>query len=88
MARSEVVLASPSWPGKSAKRVFALDVPAIQVFVAGLSGRQRMMFVHDAPFAINFAQTHRQPEFERFRLAVGIDVDAPSCCRSEGDIRT
>jgi hypothetical protein len=23
---------SPSWPGKSAKRVFALDVPAIHVF--------------------------------------------------------
>jgi hypothetical protein len=23
----------PSWPGKSAKRVFALDVPAIQVFL-------------------------------------------------------
>ena len=40
-------------------------VPAIHVFVARLSGRQRMMFVHDAPFAINLAQTHRQPEFER-----------------------
>jgi hypothetical protein len=23
----------PSWPGKSAKRVFALDVPAIHVFL-------------------------------------------------------
>jgi hypothetical protein len=25
-------LKTPSWPGKSAKRVFALDVPAVQVF--------------------------------------------------------
>jgi hypothetical protein len=24
----------PSWPGKSAKRVFALDVPAIHVLIA------------------------------------------------------
>src|SRR6266446_1078331 len=47
-----------------------------------------MMFVHDAPFAIDFAQTHRQSEFERLALAASIDVDAPSYCRSEGDIRT
>ncbi len=47
-----------------------------------------MMFVHDAPFAINFAQTHRQPKFERLTLAVGVDVDPPAYCRSEGDIRT
>src|SRR5216684_1496543 len=63
-------------------------VPAIHVFVARLSGRQRMMFVHYAPFAIDFAQTHRQSEFERLALAASIDVDAPSYCRSEGDIRT
>jgi hypothetical protein len=24
----------PSWPGKSAKRVFTLDVPAIHVFLS------------------------------------------------------
>jgi hypothetical protein len=47
-----------------------------------------MMFMHDAPFAVNLAQTHRQPEFERLTLAASIDVDAPSYCRSEGDIGT
>jgi hypothetical protein len=28
------MLSQPSWPGKSAKRVFALDVPAIHVLAA------------------------------------------------------
>jgi len=36
-----------------------------------------MMFVHDAPPAINFAQTHRQSKFEGFTFAVRIDVDTP-----------
>jgi len=35
---------------------------------SSLSGGQRMMFVHDAPPAGNFAQTHGQPKFERFTL--------------------
>ena len=30
---SRETILSPSWPGKSAKRVFALDVPAIHVFL-------------------------------------------------------
>jgi hypothetical protein len=30
----------PSWPGRSAKRVFALDVPAIHVFLAALALRR------------------------------------------------
>jgi hypothetical protein len=47
-----------------------------------------MMFVHDAPPAINFAQTHRQSKFEGFTFAVRIDVDAPPYCGSEGDILT
>jgi hypothetical protein len=47
-----------------------------------------MMFVHDAPPAINFAQTHRQSKFEGFTFAVRIDVDAPPNCGSEGDILT
>jgi hypothetical protein len=46
------------------------------------------MFVHDAPPAINFAQTHRQSKFEGFTFAVRIDVDAPPNCGSEGDILT
>jgi hypothetical protein len=45
-----------------------------------------MMFVHDAPPAVNFAQTHRQPKFERFTIAVRINVDAPSYRRSERNI--
>ena len=47
-----------------------------------------MMFVHDAPPAINFAQTHRQSKSEGFTFAVRIDVDAPPYCGSEGDILT
>jgi hypothetical protein len=35
MAPRRVHLRFPSWPGKSAKRVFALDVPAIHVFAIG-----------------------------------------------------
>jgi hypothetical protein len=30
----------PSWPGRSAKRVFALDVPAIHVFLSSLGQRR------------------------------------------------
>ena len=44
-----------------------------------------MMFVHDAPPAVNFAQTHGQPKFERFAFAARIDVNAPPDCRSEGN---
>jgi hypothetical protein len=44
------------------------------------------MFVHDAPSAVNFAQTHSQPKFERFTLAARIDVNAPPYRRSEGNI--
>jgi hypothetical protein len=44
-----------------------------------------MMFVHNAPSAINFAQTHRQPKFESFAFAI-LDVDAPSYRRSERNI--
>jgi hypothetical protein len=45
-----------------------------------------MMFVHDAPPAVNFAKTHRQPKFKRFAFAVRGHVDAPSECRDEGNI--
>ena len=45
-----------------------------------------MMFVRDAPAAVNFAQTHGQPKFERFAFAARIDVNAPPYRRSEGNI--
>jgi hypothetical protein len=45
-----------------------------------------MMFVQDAPPAVNFAKTHRQPRFKRFAFAVRGHVDAPSQCRDEGNI--
>ena len=45
-----------------------------------------MMFVHDAPPAINFAQTHRQSKLEGFTFAVRIDVDATSNGRRESNI--
>src|ERR1700693_6056698 len=51
-----------------------------------LRSRQRMMFVHDAPPAVNFAQSHGQPKFERLTFAVRITVYAPPYCRSEGNI--
>jgi hypothetical protein len=51
-----------------------------------LRGRQRMMFVQDAPPAVNFAKTHRQPKCKGFAFAVRGDVDAPSQCRDEGNI--
>ena len=44
------------------------------------------MFVHDAPPAVNFGKTHRQPRFKRFAFAVRGHVDAPSQCRDEGNI--
>ena len=46
------------------------------------------MFVHDAPAAVDLAQTHRQSKSEGFTFAVRIDVDAPPNCGSEGDILT
>ena len=45
-----------------------------------------MMFMHDAPPVVNFAQTHGQPKFERFTFAACIDVNAPPNCCSEGNI--
>src|SRR5262249_971379 len=45
-----------------------------------------MMFMHDAPPAVNFTQTHGQPKFERFTFAAHIDVNAPPYCRSESNI--
>src|SRR5258708_14641326 len=51
-----------------------------------LSGRQRMMFVHDAPPAVNLAKTYGQPKFERFTSAAGANADAPSYCRGKSNI--
>src|SRR5664280_1643625 len=34
-SRRRAIVSDSSWPGKSAKRVFAPDVPAIHVFVRG-----------------------------------------------------
>ena len=33
--KNEFAAQDSSWPGRSAKRVFALDVPAIHVFLVG-----------------------------------------------------
>ena len=48
--------------------------------------RQRMMFVHDVPPSVKFAQTHRQSKFEGLTFAVHINVDAPPYCGSEANI--
>jgi hypothetical protein len=45
-----------------------------------------MMFVHDAPSAVNLAQAHGQTKLQRFQLAVRIETDAPPYGRSEGNI--
>jgi hypothetical protein len=45
-----------------------------------------MMFVHDAPPVVNFAQPHGQPKFERFTIAARIEVNAPPYCGSESNI--
>src|SRR5215813_10765913 len=51
-----------------------------------LRGRQRMMFMHDAPPVVNFTQTHGQPKFERFTFAACVNADAPPYRRSERDV--
>jgi hypothetical protein len=45
-----------------------------------------MMFVQDAPLAVNLATTHGQPKFEKFTFAARLDIGGPSCCRGEGYI--
>jgi len=44
------------------------------------------MFVHDAPFSVDFPKTHRESEFQRFPFAGAIYVDAPSFCCGESDV--
>src|SRR6266699_1936539 len=45
-----------------------------------------MVLMHDAPLAVDLAQTHGQSKFKRFPLTVRIDVDALSCGRRESNI--
>src|SRR5712691_10520855 len=42
--------------------------------------------MHDAPLAVDLAQTHGQSKFKRFPLTVRINVDALSCGRRESNI--
>src|SRR5712675_3154973 len=51
-----------------------------------LHGRERVMFMHDAPLTINFAQTHRQAKFKRFTFPIIIDVNAAPYRRSESHV--
>jgi hypothetical protein len=45
-----------------------------------------MVFVHNAPSAVDFSQTHRQPKFQRFPLAVRIYVGASSHRRRKRNV--
>src|SRR5713226_1220930 len=42
--------------------------------------------MHDAPLAVDLAQTHGQSKLKGFPLTVGINVDALSCGRRESNI--
>jgi len=45
-----------------------------------------MVLVHDAPLAVDLAQTHGQSKFENFPLAARIEVNAISYRRGKGDV--
>jgi hypothetical protein len=45
-----------------------------------------MLFVHDAPLAVDLTQAHRQSELERFASAIRVDADAVSNCHGEGNV--
>ena len=47
---------------------------------------KRVVFVHDAPVVVDFAETHGEAEFERFARALGIGAYAIPDGGCEGHI--
>lgn len=47
-----------------------------------------MVLMHDAPFAIDFPESHREPEFKRLPPARPVSVDASSFCGGKGNVRS